>query len=161
MMDGSKAAVMRVFLGSILCVVVPSGCGEVVELELNTRPSTAQFPAVQETLTVLGCAEARCHLNLNGDFQVSALPKGPAALEEEYLLTKAFVNLESPDESLLLRVSLKGDPATLTHPYLCFENKNACGYKKLLAWITAEDEDAPNIDDVDCDPVPGACSLVN
>ena len=43
MMDGSKAAVMRVFLGSILCVVVPSGCGEVVELEPIPDPVRHNF----------------------------------------------------------------------------------------------------------------------
>jgi len=137
------------------------GCGEVVELELNTRPTTADFPSVQQTLTTLGCASARCHLNLNGDFKVSESPKSPAALEEEYLLTKAFINLDSPDESLLLRVSLKGDPATQNHPYLCFENKNACGYQKILAWLSAEDGDSPNIDDVECEVIESACSLVN
>ncbi len=137
------------------------GCGEVVELELNPRPSTADFPAVQEVLTTVGCASARCHLNLNGDFKVSALPKSPATVEEEYLLTKAFVDLDSPDESLLLRVSLKGDPATQTHPFLCFENKNACGYRKILAWISAINDQAPNIDDIECEPVQDACSLVN
>ncbi|MGC6416640.1 MAG: hypothetical protein ACON3Z_05970 [Bradymonadia bacterium] len=136
------------------------GCGEVTELALSIRPSQAEFPAVKAALIEVGCSRPGCHLTLTGDFKLDPDDNSAANLDEEYQLAKGFVDLDDPDASILVRVGLKGDPAAESHRFLCFENADACAYRKVDAWLRAAEPGDPSIGDIDCEPIKDACNTI-
>ena len=146
-------------LGQALAVsvLVAWSCGEVASLRIDVRPSQVDFPAVKQALLTVGCSRTGCHGVIQGDFLLDPDDNSPAQLEQEYLLAKAFVNLNEPDESTLVRAALKGDPAADSHRFLCFESANACAYRKVDAWLRASEPGDPGPDDIDCEPLPDAC----
>ena len=141
----------------IICIL--SGCGEVTKLQLEIRPSQAEYPEAKAVFVTVGCSRGGCHLTTTGDFKVDPDDNSPVNLDVEYQMAKLFVNLEQPDDSILVRVALKGDEAAATHK-LCFENENACGYRKVDAWLRAKNGEDTSIGDVDCTPIEGACAIV-
>ena len=136
-----------------------AGCGEVTELALSIRPSRLSFrplkPPDRGWLLTPGC-----HLTLTGDFKLDPDDNTAANLDEEYQLAKGFVDLDDPDASILVRVGLKGDPAAESHRFLCFENADACAYRKVDAWLRAVEPGDPSIDDIDCEPIKDACNTI-
>ena len=142
---------------SSLLTLAAYGCGQVETLQLSIRPNQADFPLVKEALITVGCSRSGCHLVLTGDFKLDPNDNSPGNLDEEYQLAKAFVDLDNPDASLLVRVALEGDPEADMHR-VCFETAMACAYRKVDAWIRAESPESPNIGDVDCEPIVGACA---
>ena len=142
-----------------LLTVASHGCGQVETLELAIRPSQADFPLVKEALVTVGCSRPGCHLTLTGDFKLDPNDNSPANLDAEYQLAKAFVDLDNPDASVLVRVALEGDPNAETHR-ICFQTEMACAYQKVDAWIRAELPDSPNIGDVNCEPVMDSCAPI-
>jgi len=144
--------------GVALLLMGTLGCGEVENLVLPIRPSQEDFPAVQSALRDVGCSGrgTGCHTALTGDLQISPEPKSPALLEEEYGQAKRFLDLATPAESRLLRVALKGAEESLGHA-ICFEDENACAFRKVVAWIAAEGPTDPGPDDIDCVPEELSC----
>lgn len=131
----------------VIPLMVLFGCGQVESLKLPQRPPREQFESVQKTMLKLGCSldGSGCHAVLVGDFKVAPFPKAPNVIDAEFTLTKAFIDLDAPDESTLLRSSLQGDPRALGHP-ICFDAKDNCGYKRILAWVayTGAADEAPD-----------------
>ena len=131
----------------LLTLVLVVGCGQVESLTLPQRPPRDQFESVQKTMLKLGCSldGTGCHAVLVGDFKVTPFPKAPNVIDSEFTLTKAFIDLETPDESTLLRSALQGDPRALGHP-ICFDATDNCGFKRILAWVayTGATDEAPD-----------------
>ena len=117
-------------------ILLLGGCGEVESIVLPQRPPRDQFEAVQKTLLKLGCSAdgTGCHSVLVGEFKVEPLPKSPSVFDTEFTLTKAFIDLEEPKNSALMRSSLRGDPLSLGHP-ICFDSFEACGFRRIEAWV--------------------------
>ena len=117
-----------------------SGCGEITSISLEDRPERALFPEVRSVLITAGCSGAGagggCHSVLTGNLQISIEDPGPADLDEEFLQIKAIVDLETPDESLLLQVGLPLEP--ISHQVCYHEIGQGCAYLKLRAWISGE-----------------------
>lgn len=152
-------SVQNMIFGLFALSSMLDGCGEVNTLQLEIKPSQAEYTAVKKVFVTVGCGRGGCHLTTTGDFKVDPDADSPVDLDVEYQMAKRFVNLDAPDESLLIKVALKGDPAAASHS-LCFENADACGYRKVDAWLRSSGVDDPSIDDIDCNPIEGACSLV-
>lgn len=152
---------------AIAAVVTLGGCGEgsVTALALEVRPDNrGEFAAAQQAMLAVGCGQSFCHAAIVGNFKVTG---GAAASDEEYQLAKAFVNLDDPEQSLLLRVALAGDPAAVGHP-ICFAGTTGCAWQVLSAWIRQgtfdQDQDgmpliAPSELLPQCAPTPNACNL--
>lgn len=143
------------------------GCGEgsVTALVLEVRPDNrGEFAAAQQAMIAIGCGQSFCHAAIVGNFKVTG---GAAASDEEYQLAKSFVDLENPEDSLLLRVALAGDPAAVGHP-ICFAGTTGCAWQVLSAWIREgtfeQDQDGmPLIPASEllpqCAPTANACNL--
>ena len=112
------------------------GCGEIEKVVLPVRPSQTKFTGVQDLLIESGCsAQTGCHAVVVGNFQVTPAPKSRGQFEAEYLLTKDFhINLEAPERSKLLTVSLQGHPENIGHA-ACFSSVCSCTYQAVYAWI--------------------------
>jgi len=128
------------------------GCGEAELIELPTRPDRASFEEMQETLITIGCSAGGggCHAVLVGNFKVADFPKAPAVTETEYILTKPFVDLDTAEESVLIRTAVRDDPLALGHA-ICFENLESCSARRILAWINYTGEGDQTMDEA-CPP---------
>ncbi|MCA9537345.1 MAG: hypothetical protein KC620_00570 [Myxococcales bacterium] len=140
----------------VAALALPAGCGEVETLILAPRPNQQDFPAAQAVMLRVGCGESFCHQVIQGNFRVTADPKTAAVAEDEFLMAKAFVDLETPENSRLLRVALQGAPERGTHP-ACFRAADDCAFRKLVAWIAWTSPDDPRPDDIDCPVTENAC----
>ncbi len=139
------------------------GCGEFETLELPQYPPRQDFVAVQEVLVSVGCSgdEAQgCHRTLIADFRITEEPKSDQAREDELLLTKSKIDLLDPDQSVLLRVALRGDAKSLSHP-ICFSSVDSCAYRKIIAWIRWGGEDDERPDDIECQVEDDSCFNMN
>ena len=127
-------------------------CGEAKVIEFSQRPNRAAFTDAQETLLKIGCASdgTGCHAVLVGDFKVSPFPKEPGDLDTEFVLTKPFLDLDEPENSILMRTALKDDPEALGHP-ICFENTETCAFRRLSAWIAYSVQGDESMDEA-CPP---------
>jgi hypothetical protein len=142
---------VRALLFGSLMVAAGAGCGEVESLVLEVRPSQSEFDDVQTQMLELGCGVPGCHAVVVGNFQVTEPPKSGAQRETEYLLTKAHVNLDAPEQSKLLRIALAGDPEQIGHP-ACYPTDCSCAYQAIYNWIAA-----PITVDCPGDCVPDGC----
>ena len=127
-------------------------CGEAQEVILPQRPDRLLFTDIRESFITLGCSAngEGCHSVLVGDYRLGTSESGVAEIEEEFQLTKALVNLDSPPESLILRVALRNDPLALGHP-ICFDSETSCAFRRVVAWLSYEGQGDPTPDAV-CDP---------
>jgi len=123
------------------------GCGEIEKVVLPVRPSQTQFVEVQDRLIEAGCsAQPGCHAVVVGNFQVTPAPKSRGQFEAEYLLTKDFhIDLDAPERSKLLTVSLEGHPENIGH-VACFSSVCSCTYQAVYDWIA----DRPLVPDESC-----------
>lgn len=136
-----------------LAVGVLAGCGEgaVTGLVLPVVPDNgAQFVAAQQAMVAVGCGLSGCHEAIVGNFKVTANPKSPATLDDEYTITKPFIDLDAPDDSRLLTVALAG---VAQGHVICFADTEGCTWQIVTAWIAGE----PPADAIDCTPTPSAC----
>lgn len=127
------------------------GCGEVQVERLVVRPSFDDYrDEVQPLLVAVGCSlGAGCHqTEFRGEVRVIPEPNADE-LYRDYQALKALSNLGAPDDSVLLKRLLVGEPGA-THQPLCFKSVDDCAYRKLRAWI-AWDGEGPRPQDVDCD----------
>ena len=109
------------------------GCGWLRRgdrIALSIRPSQAEFPAVKAALIELA-VHALVAISL-GDFKLDPDDNSAANLDEEYQLAKGFVDLDDPDASILVRVGLKVIQRRRAIDF-CFENADACAYRKVDA----------------------------
>jgi hypothetical protein len=143
-------------MGLLVCWVMAgwstmvAGCGEIDVERLVVRPSFEDYQNnVQPMLIALGCSlGAGCHLtDFRGEVRIVAEPNTDE-LYRDYQSLKALSNLASPDQSILLKRLLVGEPSA-THQPLCFKAVDDCGYRKLRAWI-AWDGTGPRPQDVAC-----------
>ena len=152
---------MNRWLWGLLCLLTTSvGCGEAEVIELPTRPDRATFNQMQRTLIAIGCSAGGCHSVLIGDFKATEFPKTPADSEEEYILTKPFVDLDEAENSVLIRTALKDDPLALGHP-ICFANFDSCSARRILAWINYAGEGDQTLDEAcpEEDVIDNACFM--
>lgn len=136
-----------------LAALLLTACGEatVTGLVLPVVPDNgAQFLVAQQAMLDIGCGIPGCHATIVGNFQITANPKAPAALDEEYSLTKRFIDLDDPDASVLLTAALASN--TQNH-VACFKDGEGCAWQIITAWIAGD----PPADSVDCTPTPSAC----
>lgn len=140
-----------------LAALTIAGCGEVEALVFPERPVSGEvFAAAQDALITVGCSfNGGCHTNIIGNFQVTPNPKGDAALDDEFQITKPFIDLNTPIESELITVALVGAPGTHTK---CFADADACAVQKIVAWLEySETGNSPAPADIDCQPIADAC----
>lgn len=136
-----------------LAALLLAGCGEatVTALVLPVVPDNGpQFIAAQQAMLDIGCGIPGCHAAIVGNFKVTANPKDPITLDDEYTLTKAFVDLATPDQSPLLTAALAGNPESHV---ACFKNTEGCAWQIITAWIAGD----PPAESVDCTPTASAC----
>lgn len=156
---------MRRLILALALGALASACGEgeVTTLVLPVVPDNGeQFGVAQQAMIAVGCGLAGCHSAIVGNFKVTG---EPGARDDEYLLTKAAIDLENPEDSRLLRVALAGDPAAVGHP-ICYAGPTGCAWQILSAWIrggTFEEDQAgnplqpPSMIAAGCMPTPNAC----
>lgn len=129
-----------------------AACGEatVTGLVLPVVPDNGpQFVAAQQAMVTIGCNIPGCHGAIVGNFKVTPNPKDPIALDEEYTLTKPFIDLDAPDDSVLLTAALVGNPGNHVP---CFKDAEGCAWQIVTTWIAGGDATA-----VACTPTEGAC----
>ncbi|MCB9527670.1 MAG: hypothetical protein H6701_04595 [Myxococcales bacterium] len=144
-------AALKAALTATLALAL-AACGEatVTGLALPIVPDNgAQFVAAQQAMVTIGCALPGCHATIVGNFKVTANPKDPVALDAEYTLTKAFIDLDAPDASVLLTAALVGNP---DRHQPCFKDTQGCAWQIVTTWIAGGDAAA-----VACTPTEGAC----
>lgn len=126
-------------------------CGEAEEIVLPQKPDRALFTDVRDTLIKVGCSAdgSGCHSVLVGDFKLGSPESDLAAIENEFQLTKALVDLESPGNSLILRAALRNDPLAIGHP-ICFDADTSCAFRRVVTWLSYETADDQTPDEV-CD----------
>ena len=148
---------MKLSIAAIILAVL--ACGQAEEIVIPQRPDRAQFETIRETFIKVGCSQngQGCHAVLVGDFKVGTPADGPAAVENEFFLTKALIDLNEPENSLLIRSALKDDPLALGHP-ICFL-ETSCAYKRVVAWVGFEGPADPTPTDVcnDSEVIQDAC----
>ncbi len=139
-------------------VLAAAACGEVETLTLSQRPSPEDFAQVIHPMLVsIGCSEnGRCHTNVSGELRI-APAAGAGDLEQDFLLVRAFIDLDAPDESPILTTLLRGNPMPTHRPSYCFESVNDCSYRKLRAWIAWSGPPDPRPQDIDCDYAAEGC----
>lgn len=138
-------------LASLMALI---GCGEgtVTDLLLPISVDNGpQFIAAQNAMIEIGCGAAGCHGAIIGNFKVTPNPKDPVTLDDEYSLTRPFLDLNNPDESVLLTAALVGNP---DRHVPCFVDREGCAWQIVTAWIAGEAADA-----VGCTPTTNACRL--
>lgn len=132
------------------------GCGEgtvtdvLVPIVVDNGP---QFIAAQNAMIEVGCGAAGCHAMIVGNFKVTPNPednpKDAVTLDDEYSLTRPFLDLDNPDESVLLTAALVGN---VGRHVPCFVDREGCAWQIVTAWIAGEAADA-----VGCTPKANAC----
>lgn len=155
-MIGSNRSFNRRFaaLGTVALIGLTAltGCGEgtvtdvLVPIAVDNGP---QFIAAQNAMIAVGCGIAGCHAAIVGNFKVTPNPKDPVTLDDEYSLTRPFLDLDTPDESVLLTAALVGN---VGRHVPCFVNREGCAWQIVTAWIAGEAADA-----VGCTPKANAC----
>lgn len=137
----------RMKLSSIAIILMLIACGRAEEIVIPQRPDRAQFESIRDTFIKVGCSQngQGCHSVLVGDFKVGTPTDGAAEVESEFLLTKALIDLDEPQNSLLVRSALRDDPLALGHP-ICFEEQT-CAYRRIVAWAGYEGPNDPTPDD--------------
>ena len=141
-------------------ILIVVGCGEAKVIEFSQRPNRELFTDAQETMLKIGCASdgTGCHAVLVGNFKVSPFPKPPGDLDNEFVLTKPFIDLDEPTNSLLMRVALQDDPEAVGHA-ICFSNADSCAFRRLRAWIAYETPNDSTLEEAcpETDIIENAC----
>lgn len=147
-MEIETGYLMKLSIAAIIFAVL--ACGRAEEIVIPQRPDRAQFATIRDTFIKVGCSQngQGCHSVLVGDFKVGKPDDAPAAVESEFLLTKALIDLDEPENSLLIRSALRDDPLALGHP-ICFL-ETSCAYKRIVAWVSYDGPNDPTPDD-ECD----------
>lgn len=130
-----------------------TACGEIERAELVVRPRKDDFAAeIQPIFERLGCsAGTLCHSGPQGDLKLVVSP-GAAALDDNYLASKAKLDLNAPADSPLIADLLpKGVAPGATHVTVCWKSPESCAYRKLLAWISWDAAEDPRPQDIDCE----------
>jgi hypothetical protein len=137
-----------------------SACGQAEEIVLPQKPDRVIFADVRSSLIRLGCSAngGGCHAVLVGDFKLGTPDSSPGDTADELQLIKGIVDLESPENSLILRVALRGDPLALGHP-ICFDTETSCAYRRVIAWLSYDGEGDETPDEVckAADVIENAC----
>ena len=146
-----------------LAALLLGACGgEIEQIEFVDRPRRDDFEShIQPMFENLGCsAGTYCHSAAQGNFAFVVDPDA-AALQDNFLGARAFLDLDRPDESRLLRALV---PSTVlpdaNHTVLCFKSVDACGYRQVLAWASWTQSGDPRPGDFGCTvevPPPAAC----
>lgn len=162
-MNRSAPAALALALGAV--GLVGCGEGEVTALALEVIPDNqADFIAAQQAMLAIGCGQAFCHAVTQGNFKITG---EAGARDAEYQSAKAAVDLENPEDSILLRVALAGDPAAVGHP-ICFAGTTGCAWRVVSAWIRGgtfevDQDGQPLIPAAEllseCMPTENACNL--
>ncbi len=163
MSRGSAGAARARHLTTWLTLVgAVTACGEIERAHLVVRPRKDDFAAeIQPIFERLGCsAGTLCHSGPQGDLKLVVSP-GAAALDDNYLATKAKLDLNVAEGSPLIADLLPKSVAPgATHVTVCWKSRESCAYRKLLAWISWDAAEDPRPQDIDCDvetPGDSAC----
>ncbi len=147
----------------VLAVLLLGACGgEIEQIEFVDRPRRDDFEAyIQPMFENLGCSAGTfCHSAAQGNFAFVVDPDA-AALQDNFLGARAFLDPDQPDQSRLLRALVPREVLPdANHTVLCFKSTDACGYRQLLAWASWTASGDPRPGDFGCAvevPVPTAC----
>ena len=162
-MSGLCARVLSTLSLVALVASLGAGCGEVEALVFPERPDNGEaFVAAQDALIAVGCSlNGGCHTNIIGNFKVTPNPKGGAALDEEFQITKPFIDLEDPAASDLPGVATVGDPRAQTH-IKCFAGPDDCAAQVVVGWLQyTSNAQLPTPANLGCEVVVNGCGTVN
>jgi hypothetical protein len=145
-----------------LVVAGQTGCGEIERADLVVRPRKDDYASqIQPIFERLGCsAGTLCHSGPQGDLMLVESP-GAAALDENYLATKAKIDLDQPTGSPLIADLLpKSIAPGATHVTVCWKSTESCAYRKINAWIAWDGAEDLRPQDIACEvevPADTAC----
>ena len=138
--------------GLLAAVGLLGSCGGEVDVErLAVRPSIEQWQnTIQPLFRDMGCSVAgACHGDdFRGEVRVMPEPD-PGQSYTDYLSVKGALNLSDAEQSPLLVRLLRGGPGGNHFPP-CFNSRDSCAWRKVVAWIS-DDGTGPGPDDIDCD----------
>jgi hypothetical protein len=129
-----------------------TGCGGEVEVErLAVRPSLEAWQNdIQPLFRDMGCSvPGACHGDdFRGEVRIIAEPDANQSYND-YLSVKAALNLGDAEASPLLVRLLRNGPGGNHFPP-CFNGRDACAWRKVVAWIE-DDGTGPGPEAIDCD----------